>query len=70
MNFGERLYELRKAKNMLMAWNTFISNLSGKQRKMLMTLYVLLIGVCIAIIFSFCYGTGYATGKMLYHLLN
>ena len=59
-----------KAKNLLAVWNSFTSNLSGKQRKLVMLLYYLVIGVCIAIIFSFIYGAGYAIGKALCYLLN
>lgn len=57
-------------KSFLMVWNSFVSNLSSKQRKLLMVLYVLLICVCIAIIFSFIYGATYAIGKALGHLAN
>ncbi len=54
-----------KAKNMLMVWNSFVSNLSDKQRKLIMVLYILLICVSIAIIVSFIYGTGYAIGQFI-----
>lgn len=59
-----------KAKNMLMVWNSFVSNLSDKQRKLFMTLYILLICVLIAIIGAFVYGSGYAIGKGIGHILN
>ena len=42
-----------KAKNMLLVWNNFVSNLSSKQRKLLIILYVLLVCVCVAIVISF-----------------
>lgn len=54
-----------KAQNMLLVWNSFVSNLSGKQRKMLIVLYVLLICVCVAVVVSFIYGVGYAIGKFI-----
>jgi len=54
-----------KAKNMLMVWNSFVSNLSDKQRKLMMVLYILLISVFVAIIVSFLYGAGYAIGEFL-----
>lgn len=57
-----------RAKNMVMVWNTFVSNLSDSQRKLMMFLYILFVCVCIALIFSFVYGAGYALGKALYHL--
>lgn len=59
-----------KAENMALAWNTFVSNLSGTQRILLILLYILLICVCICIIFGFTYDAGYALGKTLYHLQN
>lgn len=58
------------AKNLLTVWNSFTSNLSSKQRRLVMLLYYLVTGVCIAIIFSFIYGAGYAIGKALGYLLN
>lgn len=44
-----------KARNLLEVWNNFVSNLSGKQRKLLIVLYILLVCVCIAIVLSFMY---------------
>jgi len=57
-----------KAKNMLLIWNNFVSNLSSKQRKLMMILYVLLICVCIAVVIGFIYGVGYAIGKFIGYL--
>ena len=59
-----------KTKNMLMVWNSFVSNLSDKQRKLLMLLYILLIAVLIAILGTFAYGVGYVIGKGIAHLHN
>ena len=59
-----------KAHNMLMFWNSFISNLSDKQRKLMIVLYVLVICVFVAIIVSFLYGAGYAIGQFLGHIQN
>lgn len=59
-----------KAKNMVMIWNSFISNLSDKQRKLLMVLYILSICVCIAIIASFMYGAGYVIGQFIGNIQN
>ena len=59
-----------KAKNMLLVWNSFVSNLSSKQRKLLIVLYVLLICVCVAIVVSFLYGAGYAIGKFIGYIQN
>lgn len=59
-----------KAKNMIMIWNSFISNLSDKQRKLMMVLYILLICVCVAIVVGFIYGVGYAIGQFLGHIKN
>lgn len=59
-----------KAKNMLMIWNSFVSNLSNKQRKLLMILYVLLICVFVAIVVSFIYGVGYAIGQLIGNIKN
>ncbi len=59
-----------KAKNMLMVWNSFVSNLSDKQRKLIMVLYILLICVSIAIVVSFIYGAGYAIGQFIGYIQN
>ncbi len=59
-----------KAKNMLMVWNSFVSNLSDKQRKLLMVLYILLVCILVAIIGIFAYGFGYVIGKAIAHLHN
>lgn len=59
-----------KAKDMLAVWNTFVSNLSGKQRKLLMFLYVLAVIVFLAAIISFIYGTGYAIGRFIGHIAD
>lgn len=59
-----------KAKNMVMVWNSFVSNLSDKQRKMLMALYILLICVFVAIVVSSIYGVGYAIGQLIGNLQN
>lgn len=59
-----------KAKDMLAVWNTFISNLSGKQRKLMMLLYGLAVCVCIAAIISFIYGAGYAIGQFVGHVTS
>lgn len=59
-----------KAKNLITIWNTFVSNLSGKQRKLILLLYFLIVAVCIAIIFTFLYHSGYAIGKALSYIIN
>ena len=51
-----------------MLWNDFVSNLSERQRKMLMLLYVLLVCVLICVIAHFVYGGGYAIGQFLKNL--
>ncbi len=58
------------AKSLLMIWNSFVSNLSGTQRKLVMVLYALLFCVCVAIIISFVYGVGYVIGQTIGHILN
>lgn len=59
-----------KARNILEVWNSFVSNLSGKQRKLLIVLYVLLVCVCIAIVVSFIYGVGYVIGETIANIQN
>lgn len=54
-----------QANNLLAIWNTFISNLSGKQRRLLMILYALAVCVLIAAILAFLYGTGYVIGQFV-----
>ena len=54
-----------QANNLLAIWNTFISNLSGKQRRLLMFLYALAVCVLIAAILAFLYGTGYVIGQFV-----
>ena len=57
-----------KARDMLAVWNTFVSNLSGKQRRLMMVLYVLAVCFFVAAIISFLYGAGYAAGQFIGHL--
>ncbi len=57
-------YEVEK---MVTIWNSFVSNLSGKQRKLL---YVLIICVLTAIVLTFVYEGGYAAGQFLRNLQN
>ncbi|MBR3818929.1 MAG: helix-turn-helix transcriptional regulator [Clostridia bacterium] len=59
-----------EARGLLTVWNCFVSNLSNKQRKLLMILYVLLICVCIAVIVSFIYGMGYVIGETIANIQN
>ena len=58
------------AKDWLLVWNTFVTNLSAAQRKLMAVLCLLLAGVCLAAIFNFIYGAGYEIGKFIYHLKN
>lgn len=48
-------------------WNSFVSNLSGRQRKLL---YVLVICALTAIVLTFVYEGGYAAGQFLRNLQN
>lgn len=59
-----------QTRNLLTVWNNFISNLSGKQRKLMMLLYALVIAALIAILYSFCYGAGYVIGKLIANIQN
>ena len=59
-----------KGINLLLIWNTFVSNLSGKHRKWLIVLYILLLCVCVAIVVSFIYGVGYVIGQFIGHMQN
>ena len=58
------------ARDWLLVWNTFVTNLSAAQRKLMAVLCLLLAGVCLAAIFNFIYGAGYEIGKFIYHLKN
>ena len=54
-----------QANNLLAIWKTFVSNLSCKQRRLLMILYALAVCVLIAAILAFLYGTGYVIGEFV-----
>ena len=54
-----------QANNLQAIWNTFVSNLSGKQRRLLMILYALAVCALIAAILAFLYGAGYAIGQFV-----
>lgn len=54
-----------KASELLAIWNTFVSNLSGRQRRLLMILYALAVCVLLAAMVSFIYGAGYAIGQFV-----
>ena len=58
------------AEDWLLVWNTFVTNLSAVQRKLMAVLCLLLAGVCLTAIFNFIYGAGYEIGKFIYHLKN
>lgn len=57
-----------KAENLLTIWNTFISNLTGPQKNLMLILYALITLACIGIITSCIYGAGYAVGKFIGHM--
>lgn len=57
-----------KANDMLAIWNNFVSNLSGRQRKLLMILYALAVCVFLAAVVTFIYGAGYVIGQLVGHL--
>lgn len=59
-----------KSKTLLAVWNNFVSNLSTKQRKMMMFLYVVVVCACIAVIYAFFYGAGYVIGEFIQNLTN
>lgn len=59
-----------KSKNLLAVWNNFVSNLSTKQRKMMMFLYVVVVCACVALIFAFMYGAGYVVGELIGNIIN
>lgn len=59
-----------KSKNLLAVWNNFVSNLSAKQRKMMMFLYIVVVCACIALIYSFLYGAGYVVGEFIQNITN
>lgn len=58
------------AKNMLMVWNSFVSNLTDKQRKLMMILYFLVACTMVAILVAFIYGAGYAIGQLIGNIKN
>lgn len=59
-----------QVKSMVMLWNDFVTNLSERQRKKLMLLYVLLVCVLVCVIAHFVYGGGYAIGQFIRNLQN
>lgn len=68
MQEADQSYDAKK--DWLMVWNTFVTNLSATQRKLMALLCVLLAGACLAGIISFIYAAGYELGKLIYHLQN
>ena len=58
------------AKNMLMVWNSFVSNLTDKQRKLMMILYFLVACTMVAILVTFIYGAGYVIGQLIGNIKN
>ena len=59
-----------RAKNMLQVWHSFVSNLSGRQRKMMWLLYVLVVCALVAIVYFFCYWAGYVIGEFIANVQN
>lgn len=62
---ADRSYD---AKDWLLVWNTFVTNLSAAQRRLMTVLCILLACVCLAAICNFIYGAGYEIGKFIYYL--
>lgn len=57
-----------KAGDLLRVWNTFLSNLSGRQRALLLLLYGLTVCVLVAVLYALLYGSGYAIGQLIGHM--
>lgn len=57
-----------KTGDMLAVWNSFVSNLTEKQRKWLTILCILAACGLLAAVASFVYGAGYAAGKLIGHI--
>lgn len=51
-------------------WNSFLSNLSDKQKKMFVALYGLVTVALIAIILLIVYVLGYEFGRALHHMMH
>lgn len=62
--------EKYKVQNMLLTWNSFLSNLTKKQRALMLLLYVLVVCALLAIIVSVFYLGGYEIGKFIAYIQN
>jgi transcriptional regulator with XRE-family HTH domain len=59
-----------KSEALLAVWKNFVSNLSAKQRKKMMLLYVVVVCAGIAVIYAFMFGAGYVTGELIQNLIK
>ena len=64
----ENDHEKYKTKNMISVWNNFLSNLSKKQKKLFMILYILIVCTLVAIVISIIYLGGYEIVKFVGYL--
>lgn len=58
------------AQSLERVWKHFTSNLTRKQRRLVMLLGALVLCACAAIVISFLYQAGYALGKTAAHITN
>ncbi|MBR3840056.1 MAG: helix-turn-helix transcriptional regulator [Erysipelotrichales bacterium] len=59
-----------QAENMMVVWNTFVSNLNDKQKRMFIFMYGLVALVLVLLAVFLTYSLGYALGKFIYHLAH
>lgn len=58
------------SEKMWVVWNTFTSNLTGRQKDMFVLLYVLTVIVLFAVAALSVYGLGYIFGGILYDIIH
>ncbi len=59
-----------KSNNLIAVCDSFVSNLSTKQRKRMIFLYTIVVCACVALIFAFMYGAGYAIARFIKTIAN
>lgn len=59
-----------KSENALLIWQTFVSNLSSKQKQLFTVILFLIIFVLTAVLMILCYQLGLGIGKFFYYILH
>lgn len=67
---GRTAGETFRVNDLMKLWNTFVSNLNGRQKRRVLLLYILVVLVLAGVVAGLCYDAGYVAGGILYDLTH